>query len=147
MPVAPHADPPPRRRIGADCARRGRAAVVADCVRLLHGQEVDPGVILTLGGPTARALLARGVRPDQEYWLRVWAVRGLLWVGPDGGLAGLRVALADPAWRVREMAAKVVARHVVGDLLDQVVALRADPVARVRVAADRAVRAVVEAGA
>src|SRR5687768_14480350 len=113
VPTVHHADPTPRRRIGADCARRGRDAVVADCVRMLHGEEVDPGVILTLGGPTARALLSRGVRPDQEYWLRVWAARGLLWAGPDGGLTGLRSALADPAWRVREMAAKVVARHVV----------------------------------
>jgi hypothetical protein len=40
-----------------------------------------------------------------------------------------------------------VARHVVGDAFDQVAALRADPVPRVRAAADRAVRAIVDAGA
>lgn len=48
-------------------------------------------------------------------------------------------ATADEAWRVREMAAKVIARHRVGDALAAVVALRDDPVPRVRAAADRAV--------
>lgn len=48
-------------------------------------------------------------------------------------------ALRDPAWRVREMAAKVVAAHRVGQALDAVAALRDDPVPRVRAAAERAV--------
>jgi len=37
------------------------------------------------------------------------------------------------------MAAKVIARHRVGDAFDAVAALRADPVERVRAAAARAV--------
>ena len=48
-------------------------------------------------------------------------------------------ALADDAWRVREMAAKVVARHRVGAALDAVAPLRDDPIPRVRAAAHRAV--------
>ena len=48
-------------------------------------------------------------------------------------------ALGDHAWRVREMAAKVVAAHRVGRALDAVAALRDDPVPRVRAAAERAV--------
>ena len=48
-------------------------------------------------------------------------------------------ALGDRAWRVREMAAKVVAAHRVGQALDAVAAIRDDPVPRVRVAAERAV--------
>jgi hypothetical protein len=48
-------------------------------------------------------------------------------------------ALGDHAWRVREMAAKVVARHRVGRALDAIAALRMDPVPRVRAAAERAV--------
>ena len=53
--------------------------------------------------------------------------------------AALIEAMGDGAWRVREMAAKVVARHRVGEALDAVAALRDDPVPRVRAAAARAV--------
>ena len=56
-------------------------------------------------------------------------------------------ATRDEAWRVREMAAKVIARHRVGDALDAVAALRADPVQRVRAAAARAVTRLTAAGA
>ena len=56
-------------------------------------------------------------------------------------------ALRDESWRVREMAAKVVARHALGDALPVVARLRGDPVARVRVAAHRAVKLLTEAGA
>jgi len=48
-------------------------------------------------------------------------------------------ALGDHAWRVREMAAKVVAAHRIGQALDAVAALRDDPSPRVRAAAERAV--------
>jgi hypothetical protein len=61
-----------------------------------------------------------------------------LWTGPGKNIAVLREALADGHWRVREMACKVIARHEVGDLLDRVAALEADPVERVRAAAARA---------
>ena len=56
-------------------------------------------------------------------------------------------AAHDQAWRVREMAAKVVARHQVGDALDAVAALRTDEVERVRTAAGRAVTILTAAGA
>jgi hypothetical protein len=45
------------------------------------------------------------------------------------------------------MAAKVVARHLLGDALPEVAALRADPVPRVRAAASRAVVLLTHAGA
>jgi HEAT repeat protein len=48
-------------------------------------------------------------------------------------------ATEDDAWRVREMAAKVIAKHHVGEALDAVAGLRDDPVPRVRAAAHRAV--------
>lgn len=44
-----------------------------------------------------------------------------------------------PGLIVREMAAKVVARHRVGGALDAVAPLRDDPIPRVRAAAHRAV--------
>jgi hypothetical protein len=47
-------------------------------------------------------------------------------------------ALNDEAWRVREMALKVVARHKIEDTLFTVVDLQDDPAARVRASASRA---------
>src|SRR4051812_11617200 len=145
MPSAPSARTP-RQRIEAECRRRGRSALVAGCVRLLSGDESDAGLIAVLGGDTANWYLG-GVHPDQRYWSRVWAVRGLLWVWDAAALDALLAALHDPAWRVREMAAKVVARHLIGDALPLVAALREDPVPRVRTAVVRAVSRLTEAGA
>jgi hypothetical protein len=113
----------PRQSIELECARRGEPAVVDGCLRLLAGQPADDGLVFALGGPAARAVLDGG----QPYWLRVWAMRGLLY------------AWADESWRVRELAAKVIARRGLGDALTGLAALGDDPVARVRAAAGRAV--------
>jgi hypothetical protein len=56
----------------------------------------------------------------------------------------LRTALEDSAWRVREMTCKVIARHRVDELLEDVIALQTDPVARVRNAATRATRRIID---
>jgi HEAT repeat protein len=61
--------------------------------------------------------------------------------------AAITGATHDEAWRVREMAAKVIASHRVGDALNAVAALRSDPVERVRAAAARAVTLLTAAGA
>ncbi|MGN6300470.1 MAG: HEAT repeat domain-containing protein [Angustibacter sp.] len=136
----------PRQSIEAECRRRGGDAVVAGCRELLAGRPVDPALLLALGGPGATKFLDGGEH-DDIYWLRVWAARGLLWAWDDEALPELLAATVDDAWRVREMAAKVVARHEVGEALDRVVALRDDPVARVRAAAERAVVRLTAAGA
>ena len=65
-------------------------------------------------------MLDGGPTEDQRYWLRVWAARGLLWAWDDTAIEAVRSGLRDPAWRVREMCAKVIARHAVGDLLEAV---------------------------
>ena len=135
----------PRLSIEAECQRRGRGAVVAGCVTLLAGGDVDSRLVFALGGPPA-ALVLGGDSPEQRYWLRVWGARGLLWAWLPGGLPGLRTALADPHWRVREMAAKVVARHLVEEVFEEVAALRVDDVPRVRMAAERALRRLTGAG-
>ena len=127
----------PRQSIEAECARRGRAEVVGGCVELLRGRQSDEQLLLALGGPPARHYLTGATPPD--YWLRVWATRGLLWAWSDEASPALRTALADEHWRVREMALKVVARHLVGDVLPAVQELRSDPGKRVRAAAERAV--------
>jgi len=71
----------PRQSIEAECARRGRSAVVAGCAQLILGADTDAALIVALGGPGARRILAGGPRADQRYWLRVWGIRGLLWAG------------------------------------------------------------------
>lgn len=136
----------PQQSIERECARRGRADLVDGCVRLIVGQDVDPALLLALGGPAAEKFLD-GEEHADTYWLRVWGVRGLLWAGDLSQLDAVRTALADESWRVRELAAKVVARHLMDAALDRVVALRDDPVARVRAAATRAVEVLIQADA
>ena len=128
----------PRQSVEAECARRGQDAVVAGCIELLAGREADPELILALGGPPARWVVT-GEPGGPPYWLRVWAARGLLWAWDDVATPSVLAALADDAWRVREMAAKIVARHRLGDALPTVAELLDDPVRRVRVAASSAV--------
>ena len=131
----------PHERITAECARRGKAALVAGCVALLHGRhdEVDDDLVRTLGGDPAEYVLSGGEGGKEGYWPRVRAARGLLHAWDDTATDAIIHATADDAWRVREMAAKVIARHRVGTALAAIAELRADKIARVRAAAERAV--------
>jgi HEAT repeat protein len=129
----------PRQSVRAECARRGRDAVIAGCIALLSGGEGDDELILALGGAAAEYVLSGGEGGPNGYWTRVWAARGLLHEWSDAATPSIIEAATDEAWRVREMAAKVIARHKVGDALAVVAALREDPVPRVRAAAHRAV--------
>jgi hypothetical protein len=104
----------------------------------MAGDDVDDDLILVLGGRHAQALLSSEEDPGQRYWLRVWGARGLLWCWDDSATEALLGALDDDAWRVREMALKVVARHHVEEAIEKVAAREADPVARVRSASHRA---------
>jgi HEAT repeat protein len=66
-------------------------------------------------------------------------------VAPFAG--ALIAALGDEHWRVREMAAKVIARRRIGAALGAVTEIRSDPVPRVRAAAERAIVMLTAAGA
>jgi hypothetical protein len=79
----------------------------------------------------------RGTHGWPEYWSRVWGARALLHLGPDRGELVLD-AIADPSWRVREMALKVIAVHGVADPDGLIDPLVDDPIERVRVQAWRA---------
>lgn len=128
----------PRRSVEALAARHGRGPVVAACLGLLEGHEVGGHFVYGLGGPPARWALDGG-DSGPDYWLRVWALRGLFWLWEPEATSAVVKALADDAWRVREMAAKVSARHVLDEALPALLHLRDDPVARVRTSAARAV--------
>jgi HEAT repeat protein len=137
---------PPRHRVAQACADRGADAVVEGCLALLAGGDVDEELIGVLGGPAGPLYL--DAPPEQRYWLRVWGARGLLWAPWQPRAAdAVAAALGDEAWRVREMAAKVIARHRVGPAFDAVTEVLHDPVPRVRVAAARALRLLTAAAA
>jgi hypothetical protein len=129
----------PRQSVLAECERRGQAAVITGCIGLLEGADADDGLIFALGGPAAATVLSGREGGRDGYWPRVWAARGLLHVWADNATPAIIAATDDESWRVREMAAKVIARHQVGDALAAAVTLTADPVLRVAAAADRAV--------
>lgn len=133
----------PKQSIELECARRGEADVVAGCVELLAGRDVDDELVFAIGGPGARSVLDGW----QQYWLRVWAMRALLYAWDDTARPAVLAGLADQAWRVREMAAKVIARRQLGDALADVAKLRDDPVPRVRAVAARAVTILTASGA
>jgi hypothetical protein len=138
----------PRQSIEAECARNGRLSVVNGCIELLGGADGDYRFLTVLAGPGADFMADQ--RPGDEtnrYWLRVWGARGMLWAWDDTAVPAIREALADPHWRVREMAAKVVAKYELGDLLETVAELRTDPTPRVRAAAEKAVQKLTEANA
>ena len=134
----------PRQSIEAECAHRGKGAVVAGCVELLAGRDTDPDLVMALGGPGALRVVSG---ENKQYWLRVWGARGLLWAWDDVAVASVTAALGDHHWRVREMACKVIARHQVGNALPVVAELRDDPIPRVRSAASRAVVLLTDASA
>jgi hypothetical protein len=136
----------PSQNVAAECQRRGAAGVVSGCIDLLEAREVDDALVLALGGAPAPYVLSGGEGGKQGYWPRVWAARGLLYVWEDRATPAIVRATADEAWRVREMAAKVIARQRVDDALEAVTGLRADQVPRVRSAADRAIARLTVSG-
>jgi HEAT repeat protein len=64
----------------------------------------------------------------------------LLYVWDDAAAGSIIDATTHESWRVREMAAKVIAAHGLDEAFDSLVSLLDDPVPRVRAAAARARR-------
>jgi hypothetical protein len=131
----------PRQSVEDACAWRGVPSVVAGCVDLLDGKRADDDLVPALGGPPAD-WIRTGEPAGPDYWLRVWGARGLLYAWDDSARPAVVRALNDEAWRVRDMALKVVARHNVEEASEQVRRLRTDPSARVRASASRAQQAL-----
>jgi len=141
MKSSSHWDKTPKQSVEQECERRGRPAVVKGCVALLDGKPVDDELILALGGPPAE-WVRTGEPSGPDYWLRVWGARGLLYAWDDSARAAVLRALDDEAWRVRDMALKVVARQGIEEAVDQVGRLQDDSSARVRASAARAKKAI-----
>jgi hypothetical protein len=134
----------PKTSIEAECRRRSRSAVVHDCISLLASKPVDPEFLRVLGGPSADVILDGRAGGIDGYWPRVWAARGLLHVWDASATDAIIAATTHEHWRVREMSAKVIAKHNIRPAIDAVVPLMDDENARVRTAARRAFAVVAE---
>jgi hypothetical protein len=134
----------PRERVLLLALRVGERAVAIWCAELLSGavEAGDPRrpPIAWLGGRHAAARLAHGgfAGTAHEYWPRVWAARGLMYAWDVGAEEAVLAGLRDPAWRVREMAAKVARKHRVAEAEPILSHLLDDAVPRVRVGAESA---------
>lgn len=106
--------------------------VVDWCEELLSGGATDDD----LRYPDIAWLKGRIGWP--AHWSRVWGARGLLHVGPPARPMLVVDALNDDAWRVREVALKVIVRHGLDDPSGRVAERLEDPVERVRQQAMRA---------
>jgi hypothetical protein len=134
----------PRQSIQAESSRRGNDAVVSGCIDILTGSSVDGHILDVLAGPAAGSVIDGAEGGLTGYWPRVWALRGLLYAWSDDAIPALMGVFHDQSWRVREMAARVVAKQIVGEAFDEVVKLQQDETARVRAAASRAVAVLVD---
>lgn len=134
----------PQQSILFECDRRTRQDVVRDCIAILNGHSFDDHFLRVLAGPGADTVLDDRAGGVHGYWPRVWAARGLLHVWDDVATDAIIDATTNDSWRVREMSAKVIARHRVKPAIDAVVTLLDDDNARVRAAASRAFHAVNE---
>lgn len=157
MPAAERLDvaPPhpwsPEASVRRLCRLVGEDEVVSWCAGLLSGaiDERDPDrpSLVWLGGGPASDRLAQADDDEptwKDYWVRTWAARGLLHNFSGEAVASVVDALHDPHWRVREMTAKVCARHEVAEAAEQLAGLLNDENARVRAAAARALGATAE---
>lgn len=127
QPLARGALPRDLARTAADVF--GKDRVIAWCEELLAGRasaaDEEWPDIAWLGGTVGW----------QPYWSRVWGARALVHVGPPARPEIVVAALDDEAWRVREMALKVVRRHGLDDPDGRVELLVRDPIERVRIQA------------
>lgn len=133
-------DPPPsgahpRTLLASAVDQLGEREVVAWCCRLILGQERAEDPDLAWLGGTEDWL---------PYWRRVWGARGLLYAWHEDALEATAAALTDEHWRVREMGLKVVRAHDLTELTGEAAGLRDDDNARVRAAAERALRTIRE---
>lgn len=121
-------------RIAAAVEEQGEATVVARALSLMAGNYEGEEFLLIVGGEHAQGILD-GAPP--LYWPELWGARALLYVWDDTAAGAVITALGNPAWRVREMAARVV---VARDLpaRSELAALLVDETPRVRIAAARA---------
>jgi hypothetical protein len=132
----------PRHRVTLAAERDGKPEFVRTCLDVLAGTRLDADLLWVLGGETAPGVLAGREGGPGGYWPRTWALRAFLYVWEPWAEPAVVAACSDEHWRVREMAAKVMAaRGPTSEASETALeGLLADPNPRVRAAAARALR-------
>ena len=125
-------------RIAAASERHGETIIVERAVSLIEGNNEGKEFLLIVGGEHAQGILDGA---PVLYWPELWGTRALLHAWDDSAADAVRAALSNQAWRVREMATRVVATRRL-DAREQLVALLTDETPRVRAAAARALGTV-----
>jgi hypothetical protein len=137
----------PREHWAAVERQYGAASTVQWCVELLAGvvtaEHTEHPAFDALGRGGYLERILAGESPD--YWIRVWAARGLLYVWDEAASPSVVAGLSDEHWRVREMCAKVCRRRGLGQAGDGLARLLADEVPRVRLVATLALADLGEA--
>lgn len=120
----------PREVLAETCEVLGEEYVALWCADLLTGK-------VKWDDPDRPSLvwLKSGV---SDTWFRPQVLRALLYAWHPDAAPAVVQAMSDPAWRVREMAAKVARKRGIVDAA--LTALLGDDVPRVREAAERAVK-------
>lgn len=143
-PGPPRAFTSPRASVEALSALIGASQVAAWCADLLTGRTDEvaadrPSLVWLAGEPARVRLAQKGSEGGwKDYWVRTWALRGLLYAWDPAAAPAVVTALDDEAWRVREMAAKVARLRELGEAADALARLTTDETERVRAAAVRA---------
>jgi HEAT repeats len=138
LPDRPPGRPHPRDLVALLVDDLGVAGAAGLCADLLAADDPHDhaATVLYLGGPAGRSLLDDGTS-WKEWWARVWAARGLLYVWDDAAGPVVLDRLGDDAWRVAEMCLKVSARREL-PCGDAAARLCAHDLPRVRATAARA---------
>lgn len=131
-------DASPSARIAFAVERFGEHEVIARSIALLAGQNAGEEFLLYVGGIHAQGILDGA---PALYWPEVWGARAFNYVWADSAIPAVTAGLANQAWRVREMCARVAAlRHL--PLAAEIAPLLLDEVSRVRAGAARALAEV-----
>ena len=128
----------PADRIALAVETLGEADVIDRAKALLAGLNAGEEFLLWVGGTHAQGILDGA---PALYWPEVWGARAFLTVWNESAAPGIEAALTNQAWRVREMACRVVVARSL-PFAETLRPLLEDEVARVRAAAARALAEV-----
>ncbi|MGF0120121.1 MULTISPECIES: HEAT repeat domain-containing protein [unclassified Pseudoclavibacter] len=131
-------DLPLEQRLAAAAERYGHSEFVERVLNLIKGYDEGDDLLLFVGGDHAQGILDGA---PVLYWPELWGTRALLYVWDESAAPAVIGTLGNPAWRVREMGARVVAAHEL-PAVSELAGLLGDGVARVRSAAARSLEAV-----
>lgn len=116
----------------------GEAEVVERALSLMDGNNEGEDFLLFVGGEHAQGILDGA---PVLYWPELWGLRALQYAWNDTAAPAVVNALHNTAWRVREMAARVIAVREI-PAASELIELLGDKTPRVRIAVARALAAV-----